>query len=349
MILLTSWRDLSWRKRRFAMAITGTALTFAVTLLLTGVLEGIDLEAERTIRSLGADAFLLSENATGPFTSLAQVPADIVTGVERLPGVEEAGAIVTVRHTITSEPETDVYLIGAQPGRVGMAVPTRGRAPRTRGEAAIGSAAGRSIGDRLEIGELTFEVVGELPGTSVWLNVPVLFVTIEDAQALVFRGSRAATAIVTRGVPERIHGPLQMQTPDEALSDLKRPLDTAITNIVLIQLLLWGVAAAIVGSILYISALERSRDFAVFKAFGTRNVDLAGILIVEAIAIAGTAGIAAVALSRPLGSIFPAVISYPAWTALVLTATALATGILGALAGARRAVAVDPAEAFGSR
>ena len=69
-IWLASRRDLGWRKRRLAMAIGGTAMAFTVTLLLTGVLEGIDLEARRTLSSLGADAYLLNESASGPFTSL---------------------------------------------------------------------------------------------------------------------------------------------------------------------------------------------------------------------------------------------------------------------------------------
>lgn len=349
LIWLTSRRDLSWRKRRLAMAVAGTTMAFAVTLLLTGVREGIDVEANRTVRSLGADAFVLSDSGSGPFTSLAQLPTGLVRRVQQLPGVEDTGAIVSVRHTISSDPVTDVYLVGAQPGRVGMPDVRKGRAPRSRGEAAIGSAAGRSIGDEVELGGQRFEIVGVLPGASVWLNVPVMFVTLADAQALVFEGAPAATALVTRGVPEELIAGLQLITPAAALSDLKRPLKNAITNIVLIQVLLWGVAVAIVGSILYVSALERSRDFAVFKAFGTRSIDLAGALLVEATAIACAAAVGAIAVSRPLGSIFPAVISYPAWSVLLLPGIAVAIGILGALAGARRAMAIDPAEAFGSR
>ena len=46
----------------------------------------------------------------------------------------------------------------------------------------------------------------------------------------------------------------------EARDDLKRPLANAITTIDLLRFFLWVVAAAIVGSVLYVSALERSRD-----------------------------------------------------------------------------------------
>ena len=42
------------------------------------------------------------------------------------------------------------------------------------------------------------------------------------------------------------------------------------------RILLWIVAACIVGSIVYVSAIERTRDFAVFKATGASNGSLVG-------------------------------------------------------------------------
>ena len=56
---------------------------------------------------------------------------------------------------------------------------------------------------------------------------------------------------------------------DGALTDLLRPLGDAIRSIDFVRVLLWIVAACIIGSIVYLTALERTRDFAVFKAVGT--------------------------------------------------------------------------------
>lgn len=346
LIWLTTRRDLVWRRRRLAMAVAGTTIAFALTLVLTGVREGIDVEAERTVQSLSADAFVVSENVSGPFTSLAQVPTTRVRDLSAVSGVEEAAAIVSIRHRVESEPATDVYLIGAEPGKVGMPHVSVGRSPRGPGEVAIGSTAGRDVGHRIDVGGRSFEIVGIVPDVSVWVNIPVLYLTLRDAQALVFDGAPVATALVTRGIPERLPEGLVSLEPHEAVTDLKQPLANAVSAISLIQGLLWIMAAAIVGSMLYISALDRSRDFAVLKAFGTRNSDLVGVLVTEAIVIAGVSAVGAVALSRPLGALYPAVVSFPAWTVGALTALALAVGIVGALAGARRAIAIDPVEAF---
>ena len=348
MIWLLSRRDLRWRWRRLVMALAGTTVAFALTLVLTGVREGVDLEANRTVESLGADAFVVSDSVTGPFTSLGQIPAAWADQLSQGAGIEDAAAVVSVRHRVESAPATDVYLVGAVPGRVGMPDVSEGRAPQREGEAAIGSAADRRIGDRVEVGGRDLEIVGIVSGASVWLTVPVLYTTLSEAQALVFGGEPAATVLLTRGVPDQLPDGLKILTPSEAVSDLLQPLETAVDTISFIQVLLWIMAATIVGSMLYISALDRARDFAVLKAFGTRNSTLAGTLVFEAFVISTVSALGALALSRPLGTLHPAVVSLPAWTVFALIAFALAVGAVGALAGARRAVAVDPAEAFAS-
>jgi putative ABC transport system permease protein len=210
----------------------------------------------------------------------------------------------------------------------------------------LDAGAGRSVGDRVRLGGQTFVVVGLVKEASVWAHVPTMFVPLHDAQALVFGGLPSATAILARGDPQSVPSGLRTVSAAEARADLKRPLANAITTIDLFRLLLWLVAAAIVGSVLYISALERSRDFAVFKAFGTSTPDLVGGLVVEAIVISGSSAFAAVGVSRVLAGLFPAVISIPASLLVLLAIVALVVGFIGSLAGARRAVTVDPALAF---
>jgi putative ABC transport system permease protein len=111
--------------------------------------------------------------------------------------------------------------------------------------------------------------------------------------------------------------------------------------------LLWIVAALIVGAVVYLSALERMRDFAVFKAIGvaTRSV-LAG-LVLQAIVVALVAAAFGAALSRLLGPLFPMHVIVPAPAYPLLAAIAVAIGLLASAAAVRRAATVDPALAFG--
>jgi putative ABC transport system permease protein len=103
----------------------------------------------------------------------------------------------------------------------------------------------------------------------------------------------------------------------------------------------------IVGSVVYLSALERMRDFAVFKAIGvpTRSV-LAGLAL-QAVIVALLAAVVGVIFAQLLAPLFPMTVVVPMHAYLVLPAIAVTVGLLASLAGLRRAAGVDPALAFG--
>ncbi len=67
-------RDLQWRRRRFMIAITGTALVFAMTSLLSGLSASFTLETDRTLKAIGGDVWVVKEGASGPFTAFSPVP-----------------------------------------------------------------------------------------------------------------------------------------------------------------------------------------------------------------------------------------------------------------------------------
>jgi putative ABC transport system permease protein len=345
-VWLASRRDLGWRRRRLVMAVGATTLVLAITLLLSGFRDGFDVETSHTVGAIGGTGFVVREGTSGPFTTVAQLDENLASDVSRQPGVTRAAAIVSIRHAVESPPTTDVYVVGARPGGLGAPQVRRGRPPQAAGEAVLDTRASREIGDRFRVGGRDFVVVGLVRNTSVWAGVPVMFVTLTDAQELVFAGARSATAIVVQGTPLALPPGLEALTVAQAEADMKRPLENAIVTIDLLRLFLWVVAAAIVGSVLYVSALERSRDFAVFKAVGTGTGDLVGSLVIEAVVLAALSAAIAVGVSRLLAGLFPAVISFPARTIVLLPLVAVAVGLVGSLAGARRAVTVDPSLAF---
>jgi putative ABC transport system permease protein len=349
LVWLTSRRNLGWRRRRFVIAVVGTTLAFALTLLLSGFRDGINVEVARTVRALGADRFVVRDGVSGPFTTIAQVPASLADDLAVVAGVRRADPMVSVRHSLETSPLTDVYLIGARPGGLGTPQVASGRPPYTSGEAVLDARAGRHIGNRVRLGGMAFTVVGLTSDVTVWAGVPAMFVTLADAQNLVFGGLPVATAVLVQGRPAALPPGVRALTVSQVRADLKRPLANAVTTIDLFRIFLWVVAAAIVGSVLYISALERSRDFAVFKAFGTATSDLVGTLVVEAVALSAVSAAAAAALSRVLTGLFPSVISFPARTLVLLPIIAVTIGVVGSLAGARRAVTIEPALAFASQ
>jgi len=126
-----------------------------------------------------------------------------------------------------------------------------------------------------------------------------------------------------------------------------RPLKVAVGAITIVAFLLWIVAVLIVGSLVYLSALERLRDFAVFKAIGVPTRQILVGLALQAVVVALLAAVVGVILAQLLAPLFPMLVVVPTSAYLVLPVIAIAIGLLASIAGLRRAVAVDPALAFG--
>src|SRR5260370_35174670 len=56
---------------------------------------------------------------------------------------------------------------------------------------------------------------------------------------------------------------------ENAVADLRLTIKSATATIDFIALLTWLIAAGVIGAIVYLTAIERSRDFAVLRAIGS--------------------------------------------------------------------------------
>ena len=93
-MLMAALRDLQWRRRRFVIAILGTAVVFAMTLVLTGLANGFRVEARETVDSLGIDTFIVKSDAAGPFVGSAPFSADQLGVVVQAIGRADAVPLV---------------------------------------------------------------------------------------------------------------------------------------------------------------------------------------------------------------------------------------------------------------
>jgi putative ABC transport system permease protein len=346
-MLVAALRDLQWRRRRFLIAVLGTALVFSMTLVLSGLSAAFVNEIDRTIATTGADEWAIAVGATGPFNSSAVLPAATLAAARRLPGVRAADPFVAIGATIPGATPKHVTMIGAVPGGVGSPKVDDGRAPRRTGEIAVGSRLGKGIGDTLQMGDRTFRVVGTVDGSGLYGGIPNVFLTIKDVQALTFGGSALFTSIAIRGRP-RGHLPgARFSTVADAKEDLLRSIGSGRQTINYLAVLLSVVAACIVGSVIYLSALERVRDFAVFKATGTGTAALLGGLAVQAVIVSLIAALVGALIALLLAPVFPMPAEIPRVAFIVLPFVAVFVGGVSSLAGLRRAVTVSPALAFG--
>jgi putative ABC transport system permease protein len=288
----------------------------------------------------------VTEGAVGPFTAPIGFPASRVEEVRKTTGVRRADPVAIIGATAaTPEPE-NVKVIGAVPGGVGPAADFKEqlRAP----DAVIADASlGLDEGDPLALSGRRFTVAGVTHGHTYFAGVPTVVMSLTSAQALGFDGRPLATAIVAEGVSGDAPPGFSSLSTGDVKRDLNRPVASAKQTIDLIRRLLWLVSAGIIGAIVYLSALERTSDFAVLKAIGVSTSSLVrgllGQTVVLALLAVGIAVLLELAI-EPFSAMAPEV---PVRGYVELAVAAVAAGILASLAALRRATRVDPALAFG--
>jgi len=348
-MLFAALRDMQWRRRRLLIAVIGTGLVFAISLTGAGIGAAFRNETARSVAAARADRWLVPEGVSGPLTAVRPFPVTAATEVAGLPGVQRADPIVFTRSAIETSGTVDVNLFGVVPGGLGDVDPSEGRSLARSGEVVADRSTGADVGDVLHLGGRDFDVVGTVAGHTLFGAAPNLYVTIGDAQALQFDGAPLATAVLTAGVPAPGTLPDQVKALDNAAvrADALRILRTAVATIDFVNVLLWLVAVTIMSSMLYLSAIDRTRDIAVFKATGTSTAAISLGVVFQAVVMAMGASAVAVALALAMGPVVPIRPEVPGRAYVAVPVAALLAGAVGSLAAVRRAGRIQPALAFG--
>jgi putative ABC transport system permease protein len=265
-MLFAALRDMQWRMRRLVIAVVSAGLVFAMTLVLTGLANGFQVEAQRTVDSMGVDAFVVKAGAAGPFLGATPFAQAVLTRVADAPGVVAAAPLAIAASTIGEGTAThNVTAFGAPEHGPGMPRVSQGRPPSTPDEVAVSSTLGRGIGDDLQVGSRTLRIVGIVPNSTTQAKRPNIFLTTEGLQQLAYNGQPLITSIGIVGTPRQLPNGYQAVDRPAGVSDLLRPVKDPAGAITIVAFLLWIVAVLIIGSLVYLSTLERLRDFAVFK------------------------------------------------------------------------------------
>jgi putative ABC transport system permease protein len=226
-------------------------------------------------------------------------------------------------------------------------VPTSGQALSAPGQVVADTRAGAAVGSQITVGSTAFRVVGQVVHRTMLAGTPIVFMSLGDAQALDLGGRPLITAVVTRGVPSQVPAGLDVLTNSEVEQDNLSPLGGAVSSINNTRILMWVVAAIIVAALLYVSALQRVRDFAVLKALGSSSLVLFESLALQAVVVTLLAAVLAAALANFLGVLFAQPVVIPASAFATLPVIAIAVGLVSSLVAVRRATSADPAAAFG--
>jgi putative ABC transport system permease protein len=334
-------RDLQFRRRRFAIATLGAGLVFGLGITMSGLAAGFDREVERTVAIADADQWIVADSSAGPFAGTTRLPQDAVDQIAAIPGVTDAGGFIFTPMNV-GDPESPelVNMFGVEPGHVGAPAALRGT-----NDAVIDENLDLSIGETLELSGRAFTVV-DIVRSSMFAGVPNVYIDLGAAQELGFAGGPIVSTILIDGDAGPLPG-LRSMSNREVEENALLNLGDAATTIGLVRTILWLVAALVIGSVLYLNAQERTRDFAVFKATGSTTASIVAGLAVQATAIAAVASVLAIVIGRFLGPVMPMAVETPFSTYLLTPLVVLIVSLLGSIAGARRAASVPPAVAFG--
>jgi putative ABC transport system permease protein len=340
-------RNIQFRRRQYLLAVLGTALVFAMALWITGIRQGFRTEADRMLAGIGGDHWAVTSGTAGPFTGTAPMAADTAERLGRAPGVRQAAPLVILSQNVRLHGDfRGVHVIAHRLGGLGEPRPIEGRRTARDGEVVVDKKLGLGLGQWLNLSGQRLKVVGLVSGRTYYGGTPTAYISLEDAQAVHFRGAPLITAVVMKGNPRSETDGLKIMSEAQVQTDLLRPLDSADRAINTTRLLLWTVAAVIVGAIMYMSALERVRDFAVLKAVGGSTRSLVTSLALEATVVCLVAAALAIVVATLLRPTIPLPVTLTSGTYATLPVVAVVVGVLASLFGMRRAVRTDPALAF---
>jgi putative ABC transport system permease protein len=182
-------RDVRHDVSRFLLTGVGLGLLLTVVLAMTGIYNGIILDATALPDSLGADLWIVQRDTRGPFAELSRVSIDLEDRARSVPGVERVRAYVS--HTIQRErwngdPLRFTAVGLAWPEDRGQTLPLiSGRAiSQPHYELIVDRSAGLLLDERVTLGRDSYRVVGITEGLLASGGDPAAFFTRSDAQRI---------------------------------------------------------------------------------------------------------------------------------------------------------------------
>ena len=346
-MLAITLQDLRFRARQFLIAVVGAGLVFAMTLLLAGLAAGFGVEVDQTVSGMGSQAWVVAQGSSGRISSLSPLPAFAEFAVTGTLGVRRADPVIVVPQAATvGHQQQSIVLVGYTAGGLGIPPVVTGRPVRADDEAVVDTRLGLGVGQRFAVSGHTLTVVGTVTGRTLLGGIADAYVTLAEAQAVVFEGRPLISAILTTGVPKAVPADLTVMSNTQIESRSLDQMSSASSSIDNSRSFMWIIAAVIVAALVYVTALERTRDFAVMKALGASSGALFLGLAAQAVLVALAAAAIGALLSTFMSGIFAQPVDIPPSAFVVLPVSALVVGLLASLVALRRAISVDPATAF---
>jgi putative ABC transport system permease protein len=333
-----------FRRGKFTIAVVATGLAFGMSLVMQGMVAHLGWETSHIVGVFEADQWVVAEGGTGPFTTMTFIPADIAEVLEAQAGVTAADPFVQAREILAG---LDTFVIGIRPGGLGDPGVDEGRRLEGSGEVLTASKLGFRPGDLIELAGHRATVVGTVADATYYFGQPAVFAPIEDVQRWYLNGGAVANGVAVSGRIDVLPPGTAVLSNQQTMADLDRPQASGRDSIVILNSLLWIMAAGIVGTLVYLIALERTRDVAVLKTMGAKRSTLLTGVALHGLVLSLASLVVGVAISAVLARVMPFGIRLEFSGVVKVGSIAIAIGLMASLIGYRRTVGIDPTVAFG--
>lgn len=335
-MLLLALRDLQHRRGRAALTVALMAVVMTLLFIMSGLVEQFNAEPRlATDRSGGDLNWVVSRGTGGPFTSPTPVDAELLRDVPGVPILVAASALG----------EDRVLLVARDYSFLDEPSLTEGRYPLRDGEIVLDETAALAVGDTTTLGGFDSIVVGLTRDATVFAGVPLAFTTLEFGQRVAVGGQDLVLAKLTvRTSP--VGGELKSLTPQQVADDTRIPLEGAISSVALVKALLWLITIIVIAAIIYVTALERTREFAVLKAVGARTPRLGASLLLQGLVLTIVAVVLAGVLQSFIAPSFPLTVRLPSNAWATIAGRAAIASLVAGVAGVLRVKSTPAAEAF---
>lgn len=362
-----AFQNLWQQKFRLALSIIGVALAVGLIILLNGFLDGIYAQVTAYLDNTPADLVIAQDGVTNLLSATSLLPPGVAEQARGVPGIAQTMPIVSQFVIFDLHDEKIVaYMVGYDPEQGGG--PWRmkdGRFPANDDEVVLdwvmAEKHGFAIGDTIQILDEDFTVVGLSDGTNSWM-ASFFFVEKRAAERLLLAPGATSFVLLQlepdadeTDVSDRLNRRLRdveiLPAADVRQNDLDLLVQVFAAPLQMMVAIAFAVGTAILGMVIYTATVERTREYGVLKAVGTRNRQLYWLVMQQGLVTAVTGAVLGIGLAwlaaRGIMANAPKFLIVLDPNDILLTSfSGLAMGLLAALLPARHVAGLDPARVF---
>jgi len=375
-------KDISHTLGKFIVTAMGVGMLLGIVLIMIGVYRGMMVDAEKLLKDISVDIWIVQEDTLGPFAESSRIHEDFKDTLKVIEGIDKSEALTFQNLQLYGlDKPVRVTAVGFNPfgsiNPINSANLIAGRTlQKSHYEAVISTESGFKLQDKIKIGRNYFTVVGLTKGTVSSGGEPLIYISLKDAQELQFSFSNASI----RNDRERgINASGDIHTVNTVVATVKEGYDVAqiakklgmwkhvgvYTNeeqttiltknlversskqIGLFTAILVVVSTIIIGLIIYTMTLEKMKEISIMKLIGIPDSIIVKMIVQETLILGFFAFIFGNIFSHLIYEKFPKRVVLEAPDALGLFVVIILASVLASFVGVGKVIHADPTVAIG--